>query len=172
MPQATFMCLALETANPLHLRLRPGSDFQYMNGFLVGLAQGGKYYLHNHVSLEGVSRLWAVSHVQGSHHHEAVSASMFDLGESSVADLGCVVVFSFSSSCCLRFSLFAQLRCLWSAGFGAPNGQSDVFRVASLRFRGCHSGLQDLGSMKKSRRFMRLYLSTHTHTHAHAHVAF
>ncbi|CAJ1351974.1 unnamed protein product [Effrenium voratum] len=29
-----------------------GSDFQYMNGFLVGLAQGGKYYLHNHVSLE------------------------------------------------------------------------------------------------------------------------
>eukprot|EP00440_Ansanella_granifera_P071815 gb/GFBE01077934.1/.p1 GENE.gb/GFBE01077934.1/~~gb/GFBE01077934.1/.p1 ORF type:complete len:612 (+),score=122.16 gb/GFBE01077934.1/:1-1836(+) len=29
-----------------------GSDFMYMNGFLVGIAQKGKYYLHNHVTLD------------------------------------------------------------------------------------------------------------------------
>eukprot|EP00930_Biecheleria_cincta_P087280 TRINITY_DN7652_c0_g1_i1.p1 TRINITY_DN7652_c0_g1~~TRINITY_DN7652_c0_g1_i1.p1 ORF type:complete len:617 (-),score=110.00 TRINITY_DN7652_c0_g1_i1:77-1927(-) len=29
-----------------------GSDYMYMNGFLVGIAQKGKYYLHNHVTLD------------------------------------------------------------------------------------------------------------------------
>ena len=29
-----------------------GSDYSYMNGFLLGIAQKGKYYLHNHVSLD------------------------------------------------------------------------------------------------------------------------
>ncbi|CAE8630769.1 unnamed protein product [Polarella glacialis] len=29
-----------------------GSDYMYMNGFLVGIPQNGKYYLHNHVTLD------------------------------------------------------------------------------------------------------------------------
>lgn len=34
------------------LSLIRGSDDKFTNGILVGLSQGGKYYLHNHVSLE------------------------------------------------------------------------------------------------------------------------
>ena len=38
--------------------LLSGSDYSYMNGFLLGIAQKGKYYLHNHVSLDRARDGW------------------------------------------------------------------------------------------------------------------
>ena len=78
------------TVRPVFMLRPSGSDFAYMNGFLLGIAQKGKYYLHNHVSLDGLvlsyvctciatdaphSRTWSTTRIQKSTRVSESSAS-------------------------------------------------------------------------------------------------